>query len=319
MAIWPRVAAPTTRFVSIGDDRIAFHMSGQGPVTLVIVYGTYSHIQLNWEIPAVVRMLERLGQFVTVVEFDRRGTGLSDRPDRPLTIEDRVDEVLAVIDAAADGPVALLGVSDGAATAVVLAASRPDRVSRLLLYAPLVRTLRSADFPWGTFESRQELVTSIDDTLDQWGEASASRRMFPGATETELELLARCQRMAITPKGAFGMLGWPRSTSTFVLCFQPYQFLPWCYTRPPILSFLSGRAVISQPTSRERRSWSSRVPRTYRQTTTSVGSSTRSSDVSLASHRARTSTACSPPCSSPIWSRRRKRRPPGATGGGSMS
>jgi class 3 adenylate cyclase len=146
-------------------------------------------------------MLNRLSQFVRVVEFDRRGTGLSDRPDRPLTIEDRVDDVLAVIDATASDQVAVLGVSDGAATAVLLGAARPDRVSRLLLYAPLVRTRRSVDFPWGTFESRQELVASVDQTLDQWGEASASRRISPGATETELELLARYQRMAITPKG----------------------------------------------------------------------------------------------------------------------
>src|SRR4051794_4264225 len=155
------MAAPTTRFACIGDDRVAFHVSGHGPATLVIVYGTYSHIQLNWEIPVVERMLDRLSQFVRVVEFDRRGTGLSDRPDRPLTIEDRVDDVLAVIDATGSDPVALLGVSDGAATAVLLAAARPDRVSRLLLYAPLVRTLRSVDFPWGIFESRQELVASV--------------------------------------------------------------------------------------------------------------------------------------------------------------
>jgi len=63
------MASPTTRFAFIGDDRVAFHVSVHGPVTVVIVYGTCSHIEVNWEIPAVERVLDRLGQFVTVVDF----------------------------------------------------------------------------------------------------------------------------------------------------------------------------------------------------------------------------------------------------------
>ena len=133
---------------------MAYQAWGHGPVDLLMVYGAYSHVQLNWEIPAVVRLLEQLGQSLRVVQFDRRGTGLSDRPERPQTMEDRGDDILAVMDAAGCARVALFGESEGASTAVLLAAAHPERVSHLVLYGPLVRMLRSPESPWAPVRPR---------------------------------------------------------------------------------------------------------------------------------------------------------------------
>ena len=151
---------PRTQFASLGDDRIAFQVSGDGDLDAVLVYGFYSHVELNWETPALGRLFERLGRAMRLVQFDRRGTGLSDRPDRALTLEDRVDDVLAVLGAAGCGRAALIGLADGAATSIMLAAKHPDRVSHLVLYAPIVRMLRTDDFPWGAVQAPRNSRTS---------------------------------------------------------------------------------------------------------------------------------------------------------------
>jgi pimeloyl-ACP methyl ester carboxylesterase len=195
------VTVPRTRFASVGGDRVAYQVWGEGPVDLVVDYGSYSHLELNWEVPAVVRFLERLGRSVRVIQFDRRGTGLSDRPDRPPTLEDRVDDVVAVVEAAGCGQVALLGESEGAATSLLFAAAHPERVSHLVLYGSLVRALRSDEYPWGVVETRAEYESVVELIIEGWGESSAARMWSRAAREEELGLIARYQQMAISPKG----------------------------------------------------------------------------------------------------------------------
>jgi class 3 adenylate cyclase len=195
------VLPPRTRFASLGEDRIAFQVWGDAPIAAVFVYGFFSHIELNWEVSALAHLFSRLGRSMRVVQFDRRGAGLSDRPDRPLTLEDRVDDLLAIVDAAGLDRVALLGLDDGAAASIMAAAGHPDRISHLVLYSPLVRMLRSDDFPWGAVQSADELRAIVDATLARWGDAGAGERLSLGAGEAEHELIAKYQRSAISPRG----------------------------------------------------------------------------------------------------------------------
>src|SRR5262245_52788252 len=123
---------PKTQYVKVGDLRAAYQVWGDGPVDLVFVWGTLSHSELFWEDPVLARIYERLGQSVRVIQFDRIGTGLSDRPGGLPTLEDRMDDVLAVIDAVGCERVALFGESEGGPTSILFAATHPERVSHLV-------------------------------------------------------------------------------------------------------------------------------------------------------------------------------------------
>jgi pimeloyl-ACP methyl ester carboxylesterase len=223
-------------------------MWGDGPITAVFVYGFFSHIELNWEVTPLARLFSRLGRSMRVVQFDRRGTGLSDRPDRPLTLEDRVDDLLAVIDTVGLETVALLGQDDGAAASIVAAAGHPDRISHLVLYSPLVRMLRSDDFPWGTVRSADELRAIVDATLAHWGDAGAGERLSRGADRADHELIARYQRSAISPRGYRDVL--MASLDIDVRPILPILSIPTMVLHSaPTRSSISVRAATSPTTS----------------------------------------------------------------------
>jgi class 3 adenylate cyclase len=181
-----------------GDYRVAYQVWGEGPITLVTVWGTMSHVEIHWEDPPFARLLERLGRSVRVVQFDRLGTGLSDRPDRLPTLEDRMDDLRAVIDAVGCSRVALLGESEGGAAAILFAATYPDRVSHLVLYGTVVRILADDDFPAGTTPG--QLDELIDFMIEHWGEPQTWAPFSPGSSPERLAWGARFLRMAGSPK-----------------------------------------------------------------------------------------------------------------------
>ena len=126
---------PVTRYAKIGDVHISYQVTGKGPRDLVYVPGFVSHLEADWDNPARARFIERLGSFCRLIRFDKRGTGLSDRDTGIPPVEEQVDDVLAVMDAAGVERAALLGVMDGGAIGLLTAAAHPERVRAVITYA----------------------------------------------------------------------------------------------------------------------------------------------------------------------------------------
>jgi pimeloyl-ACP methyl ester carboxylesterase len=137
-----RGVIPETRYAKSGDVHIAYQVIGEGPVDLVFVPGWITHVELAWDDPSEAAFRRRLASFSRLIVFDKRGTGLSDRvPVNQLPIlEERMDDVRAVMDAAGSERAALIGVSEGGALSALFAATYPERTAALVLYGAFART-----------------------------------------------------------------------------------------------------------------------------------------------------------------------------------
>jgi class 3 adenylate cyclase len=140
---------PRTRYARCGDLSIAYQVLGDGPVDLVYVPGLISHLDWMWEHPMYARVLRRLSSFARLIWFDRRGIGLSDRTTDPAILEQRVEDVCAVMDAAGSTRAALLGSDEGGSIAAFFAATYPERVTALVMVGTMARRVRADDYPWG--------------------------------------------------------------------------------------------------------------------------------------------------------------------------
>jgi len=158
---------PETRYVKSGDVHIAYQVTGDGPVDLVWVPGSVSHLELDWEEPLRVRFLQRLAAFARLIRFDKRGTGLSDRVAGAPTLEERMDDVRAVMDAVGSERAALFGVSEGGAMSLLFAATYPERTSALVLHGAKARSVWAEDYPWGTTVETYE--RAFADLSETWG------------------------------------------------------------------------------------------------------------------------------------------------------
>ncbi len=196
-------AIPDVRYARSGDVAIAYQVLGEGPVDLVFV-PFFGNIRWNWEQPLFARFLERLASFSRLILFDKRGTGLSDRP-RALTLETQMDDIRAVLDAVGSDRAALLGAIQGSQVCALFAATYPDRTRALVLYHPHaapsdlpLTALRSADEArerWGTQELADEITRTIapsladDATLRRWFADSMRFAASPGAAAEFFRML----------------------------------------------------------------------------------------------------------------------------------
>src|ERR1700731_3813811 len=161
--------APHTRYAKSGDVNIGYQVVGQGPIDLVVNWGWLSHLEMLWEDPDIADFLSRLASFSRLIVFDKRGTGMSDRvPDASLpTLEQRMDDVRAVMDAAGSERAALFGQSEGASMAILFAATYPERTTALITFGAFASRVWSPDYPWApTPEQRQGLYDVIE---KNWG------------------------------------------------------------------------------------------------------------------------------------------------------
>ena len=161
---------PETRYAKgAGGYNIAYQVVGDGDVDLVFVPGFVSHVELAWEWPQLARFLERLASFSRLIVFDKRGTGLSERvPVSELpTLEERMDDVRAVMDAAGSERAAVFGVSEGGPMSVLFAATYPDRVSHLALYGTQMRFTAGGDHDW--LPPEEDLAELANYTEQEWG------------------------------------------------------------------------------------------------------------------------------------------------------
>jgi len=144
---------PETRYAKTADGvHIAYQVVGDGPIDLVFVPGWVNHVEWAWEYPGYARLLSRLASFSRLIWFDKRGMGLSDRPEKLPTLEDQMADVGAVLDAVGSDRAVLFGTNDGTALTLMYAATFPDRVEALVNYAGLPRFLASDDYPMGVPE-----------------------------------------------------------------------------------------------------------------------------------------------------------------------
>jgi len=138
-----------TRYALSGDVHIAYQVTGDGPFDLVFVPGYVTHMELQWRMPGFGDFLDSLGSFARLIRFDKRGTGMSDPVSGAPSLETRMDDLRAVMDAAGSRRAAFYGLSEGAAMSLLFAATYPDRVAALVVRSCSPRTLWAPEFPWG--------------------------------------------------------------------------------------------------------------------------------------------------------------------------
>jgi pimeloyl-ACP methyl ester carboxylesterase len=165
----PLQRPPETMYARSGDVNIAYQVIGDAPLDLVFVMGWVSHLEYFWREPSFARFLLRLASFSRLILFDKRGTGLSDRvPINQLpTLEQRMDDVRAVMDAVGSERAALCGVSEGGPMCSLFAATYPEKTLALVMIGTYAKRIRDAEYPWGpTAEQREQFFEVM---RKQWG------------------------------------------------------------------------------------------------------------------------------------------------------
>ena len=148
---------PVTCYARSGQRSVAYQVSGHGPIDLIYVQGWVSNIDFAWTHPALAKMFDRLGAFARLIRFDKRGTGLSDRDVGLPTLEERMEDLTAVMDAAGSRRAVLLGTSEGGNLCMLFAAAHPERAAALVLFGAYAKGLWSADYPWAKTEPQLKL------------------------------------------------------------------------------------------------------------------------------------------------------------------
>jgi class 3 adenylate cyclase len=194
---------PAIRYARSGDVHVGYQIVGDGPVDIVFVEGSVTNRHVLWEEPSYRRFVERLGSFARVILFDKRGMGLSDRVQAG-TLEERMDDVRAVMDAAGSERAALIGESEGGPMSMLFAASFPQRTVALLLCGAEVKEEITEDWPWGE-STREEFEESMTALGERWSNVPSSLKVFVGSWGDDprvLEWFARLKVQSASPAAA---------------------------------------------------------------------------------------------------------------------
>lgn len=192
-------ARPRTRYAMSGDAHIAYQVFGDGPIDVVFVPGFVSNVEQIWELPNMPQTFERMASFSRVILWDKRGTGLSDPVVGVPALEERIDDLKAVLDAVGSEQTALYGISEGGPMSVMFAATYPERTSGLILYGTTPRFSRGPDYPYGwTRDSVPRMLAVVE---DGWGEGALLELFAPSYADDPLarEMWGRWQRAGASP------------------------------------------------------------------------------------------------------------------------
>ncbi len=159
---------PKTRYAKSSGVNIAYQVIGEEPLDLVYVPGWLSNVEMMWENPMLARFLRRLASFSRLIVFDKRGTGLSDRVAELPTLEQRMDDVRAVMDAIGSARAALFGHSEGASMCILFAATYPERTVALITYGAFAKRVRSDNYPWAP--TLEERLRGAEELERNWGD-----------------------------------------------------------------------------------------------------------------------------------------------------
>jgi class 3 adenylate cyclase len=201
---YPPSMPPETRYARSGDVSIAYQVVGEGPFDVVFVPPSASHVELAWDVAGSRMFREGISSYARLIVFDKRGTGMSDSVSGAPSLETRMDDVRAVMDAADCERAAILGWSEGVAMSALFAATYPKRAWALILYGGFARELRAHDYPWGDTEA--EVIREIERERELTDRAplfeKVARAGMPTGTEDEVAALARLMRQSISPAAA---------------------------------------------------------------------------------------------------------------------
>ena len=188
---------PETKYARSGDLSIAYQVVGDGPIDLIHIPGLVSHLDLAWTNPQYERFMERLSSFARVMVYDKRGSGLSDPVAEPPSVEERIDDSRAVMDAEGVERAAVFGCSEGASLSAFFAAAHPDRVSHAVLYGSFARLRPDPpDYPWG-----EGLAALYRESMEHWGEGNLLAVLAPSLLDTEERAWwGRYERAAMSPQ-----------------------------------------------------------------------------------------------------------------------
>jgi pimeloyl-ACP methyl ester carboxylesterase len=197
---------PQTRYAKAGDVYIAYQVTGDGGFDLVFVPGFVSHVEHSWEEPGLARFFQRLGAFSRLIRLDKRGTGLSDRISEIPTLEQRTDDLRAVMDAAGSTRAALLGISEGGPVAMLFAATYPERTRALVLYDSYARLAWAPDYPFGQTEADFKALQATIEA--DWGSPAGIATWAPSASRDVRfqQWWAKNLRLVASPGAALAVL-----------------------------------------------------------------------------------------------------------------
>jgi pimeloyl-ACP methyl ester carboxylesterase len=171
-----------TRYARSGSVSIAYQVVGDGPSDLVLVPGFVSHVEVAWEQPRLARFLGRLAAFSRLIMFDKRGTGMSDPVADPPTVDERMDDIRAVMDAAGSQRATVFGVSEGGTLSLLFAHAHPRRAAALIMYGSWARRLPGPDYPYG--RTAEQMEATLAGMSSAWDTANGGTAATPARTTT---------------------------------------------------------------------------------------------------------------------------------------
>ena len=196
---------PETRYARSREVSIAYQVLGDGPSDLVFA-PPITHLELAWESPGTAAFFRRLASTCRLILFNQRGVGMSDRIAGVPTLESRMDDIRAVMDAAESERAVIFGLGDAGPLCVLFAATYPERTSALVLFNSAPRFVRNPQLPWLPTRGEQELVAQQFER--HWGESEfmseSMRAVNPSVTEAELPTILRQLRVSVSPGSAAG-------------------------------------------------------------------------------------------------------------------
>jgi pimeloyl-ACP methyl ester carboxylesterase len=196
---------PETHYAKSGDVSIAYQVLGSGPIDLIYVPGWVSHLEYGWEEPSVARFCRRLASFSRLILFDKRGTGMSDQSTDLPTLEQRMDDVRAVMEAVGCERAVVFGMSEGGNMAMLFAATYPERTIALITFGVFAKRVYDADYPWApTPEERQKFYDAIE---HEWGGPLGVEDLAPSMAHDERfrNWWASYQRRSASPRAALSL------------------------------------------------------------------------------------------------------------------
>jgi pimeloyl-ACP methyl ester carboxylesterase len=202
------VERPRTRYADTGEVNIAYCRGGGGPIDVVVMPGFATHLELMWEPPFSGRLFDRFSRFARVTQVEKRGVGLSDRISAPATLEQRMDDLRVVMDAEGIERAAIVGISDGASMSALFAATHPERVSSLVLWAggagpPAAEEVRSALLPW---------------VQEAWGSGEVLSVLLRVGSSADIQRLAKLERYSMSRAWPARSWTWTSPTTYEALC-----------------------------------------------------------------------------------------------------
>ena len=194
------------KYARNGDVNIAYQVVGDGPIDLVLVLGWVSHLRYVWELPALASFLNRLASFTRLILFDKRGCGMSDRVYPLPTLEQRMDDVRAVLDAVGSQRAALLGISEGGVMSSLFAATYPERTVGIVIDGSYACGLRRPGYPWS--DTEEEMERAIRERGHLWGQVTSMKRYCPSQVDNPevAQWWATFCQMSASPGDAMALL-----------------------------------------------------------------------------------------------------------------